>query len=579
MALLIGNTVLSYRNILTIIENEQWVSHTHEVLTELEAVLSTLKDAETGQRGYLLTGQEPYLEPYQSAISEVYRSVDRLQASTADNPLQQQRIQVLRQKIKQKLAELENTITTRRRLGVAAATALVQTDRGKQLMDEIREQIAVMQTTEHSLLQQRQHESRMSIQQTVFSLLMAAGLILLLIGLVAYLIERDRRQRQRDEAALRESDARLRAILDSSPAVIYTKDLHGCFLFINREFESLFGLTRSQVVGKTDYDFFPKAIADATTQNDRRVVSTGKVLHSEEVIPHPDGQRTYVSVKFPLRLADGQIYAVCGILTDITDRQLAEVALKELNETLEQRVEERTAQLLDSNRELEAFTYSVSHDLRAPLRTIQGFAQVLQEDYGADLDEFGQSYVRSIIEDTVQMNGLIADLLAYSRLSRTQLTLHPVELGDVIGEAQKQLIALINQQQADIQVTTPLPAVSAHRQTLTQVLVNLLENAVKFTKVGIPPRVEIYAEPAPNRPTWTRLWVVDQGIGIAPDHQERIFRVFERLHSAETYPGTGIGLAIVRRGIERMHGRVGVESQLEQGSRFWIELPSAPATI
>lgn len=243
---------------------------------------------------------------------------------------------------------------------------------------------------------------------------------------------------------------------------------------------------------------------------------------------------------------------------------------------LEQRVVERTAQLEETNQELEAFTYSVSHDLRAPLRTIQGFAQALLEDCGVQLEDFCRSYIDSIVEDAVQMNDLISDLLNYSRLTRTQISLQPTALDEVVQEALRQLTTQIREKHAQIQIQSPLPQVMAHRATLVQAVTNVISNAIKFVKSDTHPQIDIFAtSERQDDQNWTCLWIVDNGIGIAPKHHERVFRVFERLHGAESYPGTGIGLAIVRKGLDRMGGRVGVESQLGQGSRFWIALPTA----
>ncbi|NHC37843.1 sensor histidine kinase [Scytonema millei] len=258
----------------------------------------------------------------------------------------------------------------------------------------------------------------------------------------------------------------------------------------------------------------------------------------------------------------------------LTKRQRAAAEIQQLNATLEQKVSDRTAQLQEINRELEAFAYSVSHDLRAPLRTIRGFARALQEDYGDRLDDLGKEYLESITADAAQMDRLIAELLAYSQLTRTKITLQPVALMTTIASARKQLETDLQEKQAEITVTTPLPTVLAHSQTLTQAVANLLSNALKFIKPESRPQVEIkYQLIQYHQQQWARLWIIDNGIGIAPSDRERIFRIFERLHGIETYPGTGIGLAIVRKSIERMGGCVGVESQLGQGSRFWIELP------
>ncbi|MFP5285015.1 MAG: ATP-binding protein [Thermoanaerobaculia bacterium] len=256
----------------------------------------------------------------------------------------------------------------------------------------------------------------------------------------------------------------------------------------------------------------------------------------------------------------------------LVELQASEERVRQLAETLEQRVEQRTAELEAANRALEAFAYSVSHDLRAPLRGIQGFAQALLEDYGDRLDGTGHDYARRIAAAAGRMEQLIQDILVYSRLSRADLELAPVALDSAVREAQAEVELPLRQRGGEVAVEGPLPRVRAHRPTLVQVLTNLLSNAVLYVAPGAAPRIRVRAEERGSR---TRLWVEDEGIGIAPEHQERIFDVFERLHGSDTYPGTGIGLAIVRKGVERMGGSAGVESEPGSGSRFWIELTRA----
>jgi signal transduction histidine kinase len=192
----------------------------------------------------------------------------------------------------------------------------------------------------------------------------------------------------------------------------------------------------------------------------------------------------------------------------------------------------------------------------------------LLEDYGNSLDALGQEYAYHIVTSAQRMDELIHDLLAYSRLSRTELTLCTVDLNLVVSEAMIQLEADLKQQQAKVTLLSVLPKVLGHRTTLVQVITNLLTNAIKFVE-NTQPQVQIWAE---TQDDWVQLWIADNGVGIAPEHQQRIFRVFERLHGIETYPGTGIGLAIVQKGIERMGGEVGVESQPGKGSQFWLKL-------
>jgi len=236
---------------------------------------------------------------------------------------------------------------------------------------------------------------------------------------------------------------------------------------------------------------------------------------------------------------------------------------------LERRVQERTRELEAANQELDAFSYSISHDLRAPLRAMQGFTEALLEDYGDRLDATGQDYTRRIVAASHRMDALIQDLLAYSRLSRAELRLEVVEVEAVVDDVCGQLAAEFKARETEIQVDRPLATVMAHRTVFGQVLANLLTNAVKFVRPTTRPRIRIWTD---TRDGWVRLWVEDNGIGIAPEHRGRIFRAFERLHGVDQFPGTGIGLAIVQKGIARLGGQVGVESAVGEGSRFWVEL-------
>ncbi|MBW4600134.1 MAG: PAS domain S-box protein [Calothrix sp. FI2-JRJ7] len=392
-------------------------------------------------------------------------------------------------------------------------------------------------------------------------------------------------QRKEAEEALRQSEVRFRSALFNAPLPIVLHTENGEVLQVNHVWTELTGYSIQEI--PTIGDWLQRAYGERSYQvrDDiarvlplRRPTSMG-----EYTITTAQGTtRIWDIYASPLgQVADNSLMVVMAI--DVTQRKQAEQEilnlnqeLQQLNTTLEQRVALRTAQLQETNTELEAFTYSVSHDLRAPLRTIQGFSQALLEDCGGQLEEFCRSYINSIIDDAAQMNKLISDLLAYSRLTRTQINIQPIALDEVVKEAFKQLTAEIQENVAQIRVVTPLPQVMAHRSTLVQVVVNLISNAIKFVEPNIQPSIDIFASTErQDNQDWVKLWITDNGIGIAPEHQERIFRILERLHGAESYPGTGIGLAIVRKGLDRMGGLVGMESQLGHGSRFWIALPSA----
>jgi signal transduction histidine kinase len=254
---------------------------------------------------------------------------------------------------------------------------------------------------------------------------------------------------------------------------------------------------------------------------------------------------------------------------DISRRKAVEEQIRAANATLETRIQERTAKLSEALRELEAFSYTVAHDLRAPLRAMAGLSRILMEDHIQKADEDGQEYARRIVEAGKRMDAMVQDLLEYSRLVRQELKLEPVDLGELLREILSSMQADLAERGASITVRDPFPTVLAHRGALTQAVTNLIQNAAKFVLPGKRPEIIISAETQDGTAV---LSVEDRGIGVAPEHHETKFGVFQRLHDESAYPGTGIGLAIVRKAVERMGGRAGVESQPGQGSRFWLEL-------
>jgi PAS domain S-box-containing protein len=285
---------------------------------------------------------------------------------------------------------------------------------------------------------------------------------------------------------------------------------------------------------------------------------------------------------YAFRVGPAQDRTVGVLFTDITARKRAEEALaktqqdlKDYAVNLENTVAERTARLRETVQELEAFSYSIAHDMRAPLRAMRGFASILEEEHTTRLDPVALSYLHRISNAASRLDQLILDILDYSKIVRDELRLAPLDLHKLVRE----ILASYPQfdsSRVDIVVEGPLPVVLANNAAMTQVLSNILTNAVKFATPGVRPRVRIRAEDVRNDPDFpngaVRLWVEDNGIGIPARAQSRLFEIFTRFEDAALYEGTGIGLAIVKKAVERMRGSIGVESERGKGSRFWVQL-------
>jgi signal transduction histidine kinase len=286
--------------------------------------------------------------------------------------------------------------------------------------------------------------------------------------------------------------------------------------------------------------------------------------------------------------------ALNEVQREIERRQRTEAALREAQtqlrqhaDELERRVAERTARLTATIESLRDLLYHIAHNLRAPLRAMEGYSTVLATECEAGLGPSSQEYLRHISEAAQRMDQLIHDLLEYGRLGHMDVALTKVSLQRIVKQVLAQLAFEIQTQKAEVSVLGPLPEVRAHAEILVQILTNLLENALKFVPPGVRPRIRIRAEMRPGTahpPSSTlasvvRLWIEDNGIGIDPQYHERIFRVFGSLYPGRGIEGTGIGLAIVRQGVQRLGGQVGVESQLGAGSRFWVDLPNCQQSL
>jgi PAS domain S-box-containing protein len=377
------------------------------------------------------------------------------------------------------------------------------------------------------------------------------------------------------QRAARDGHSQLMALIDNTSAVIYMRDLVGRYMLVNRQYERLFEVRRADILGRTDHDLFPAEIATAFRENDLAAVERGTPVQMEEIAPGDDGPHNYITVKFPILDEAGRAYAVCGISTDITDRTRAEAEVRRLNADLERRVRERTAELEASTRELDAFAYSVSHDLRAPLRSLDGFSQVLLEDYADVLDESGQDCLRRLQANTGRMAQIIDDLLDLSRATRVELRRTPVALSDLARSVLAELRQADPGRQVDVRIADHLDT-TGDPHLLRLVLVNLLGNAWKFTEKS--PAAAIQVELI--RDGAQRVFAVrDNGAGFKMEYAAKLFEPFQRLHSRGEFEGSGLGLAIVARILRRHGGRIWAEGAPGQGATFYFTVTAAPEDL
>jgi PAS domain S-box-containing protein len=383
------------------------------------------------------------------------------------------------------------------------------------------------------------------------------------------------------ESPMNSSDwtaVRLAAIIESSDDAIISKNLDGIIQTWNRGAERIFGYSEEEAVGQPILMLIPAGRTDEEAEILSRLRKGDVIDHFETIRQHKNGSLINISVTIsPVRDHKGNIVGASKIARDITAQKQIQAQLTQVTEELrlakaesDQKVEERTASLKAAIIQMEEFSYTVSHDLRAPLRAMRMYAEAVLEDYGAQFAETPEAldFLQRIIQNCVKLDHMIRDILTFSRTSREGLTLEPLSADQIVADV-IDLYPDLQEPKAHVTVR-PLGMIVGHQPSLAQVMSNLLTNAIKFVPEGQVPQVEVYAE---NHGSMRRIVIEDNGIGIDPIHHKRAFGLFERFHQNEGFEGTGVGLAIVAKATQRMRGHVGLESDGKNGSKFWVELP------
>jgi signal transduction histidine kinase len=493
----------AYYSTTQFLELARQTTQTSAGLQVLTQSLSLLKDAETGQRGYLLTQDDAYLEPYELATRDMPGQITALEQWSQARPENRPMVDEVVRLAAKKFAELAETISLNQQVGAPAALALVRSNEGKQAMDDIRVAISGIDSHERQVLAGLLEQANLAGQRSRWTVLIGGGIACLLVGLSLAVISRDVAGRYRAEATIQARTAEI--------------------------------VRMNQHLRQENHD---RQLAQEAHQRAEEEV---RVLNAQ--LESRVKQRT--------------------LLLEAANREV-----RALNTGLEARVSERTAQLEAANKELEAFSYSVSHDLRSPLRAINGFSQALEEEARGALNETGQDYLRRIIKATQRMGRLIDDLLSLARVSRSQLVRESVDLTEVVESVVAELQEQDPQRHVDV-VVAPHVTVDGDPKLLRVALQNLVANAWKFT--GKRPQAEIEFG-IRNEEGSRAFFVRDNGAGFDPAFAGKLFGVFQRLHSMEEFAGTGIGLATVQRIIHRHGGRVWADAKQGEGATFYFSL-------
>jgi PAS domain S-box-containing protein len=583
------------------------VDHTHQVLHHVDRALTGVLTMQTSTRGFVLTGDERMLDVYNKGGARVEESLRLLRDLTKDNVSQQRRLARILPIADQARTIMAGRIAARRERGLESISDVAAFLAGQEAVEGFRELLEAMAAEEKDLLHERLASTQAAGRSTLGTIIGAGVLATVFVVVSGLRVHRDFQRRRLAEEALQDlndqletrvrdrtaelaganaamkremaeraeaqaslvaSEQRLRNTLDGmlEGCQIIGKDFR--YLYLNDTAVAHARNQRQTLLGRTMQECYPGVEQTEVFAETRRCLEQRTSSRFEQFFTFPDGTQAWFLVAIQPAPEGAAILSL-----DITERKVHEERIRQDNLTLEKRVRERTAQLEAVNRELEAFSYTVSHDLRAPLRHVDGFANLLNKHPGAVLDEKGKRFLATISTAARQMGRLIDDLLAFSRMGRTPLQLQQVDHGALVAA----VIADGRYEQMGRAITwdiTPLPTVPSDLALMRQVWANLIENAVKYT--GRSPQAKISisakAEIAHREVVFT---ISDNGVGFDMAYVDKLFGVFQRLHGPTEFEGTGIGLANVRRIVIRHGGRIWAEGHVGKGASFSFTLPSS----
>ncbi|MBN8651030.1 MAG: CHASE3 domain-containing protein [Cytophagales bacterium] len=549
-------SLYAYISIQRFIDSTKAQDHTREVVNVSQQILSAVTDMETAQRGFVITEDEKYLQPYHNAILNLDSFVLRLFRLVNDNPVQVVRVSQLKRLVQTKREWVATIIETRRH-SLAEAQALVASGGGIERMDVIRKQIDLIQQEEDKLYSQRSNLGELTLTQFQGSfagmLLIAATFIVILF----LLINASMKARIKAELQFKTASAEIQDLYDYAPCGYLSVDATTTLINMNQTLLDWMGYKASEVIGRLKY---PDLLSEQSKNEFRS-------RFKQEIDEYQT--KGYINgLEFEFMRKDKSIFPVLVNATAVFDDsgKFLKSRTTVFDNTARKDAENRADQL---RKEMEAFTYSVSHDLRAPLRFIGGYAQMLEEDYKERLDAEGNRILTTIQKNAERMGHLIDDLLDFSRMGRKELMMATINLDQVVSEVLEEFQL---KRTTNIEVACqPLGNVRADMSMIKQVWINLISNAIKYSRKQPISKVEIGRIDTDSE---IHFYVKDNGVGFDMQYSHKLFEVFQRLHKVQEFEGTGVGLALVKRIVVRHGGRVWAASRTGEGAVFYFSLPN-----
>ena len=549
--LLIVVLLFSYRNMNLYLFTSERVVHTHQVLNHIEKIYAEVLEIETSQRGFSIYHDDSFLADYHGYVASVYLHIDSLQKLVEDSPALLASTDTLRRLIGQKIAFTDMVIKSRLSApdGLPVMEASLQ---GKRLTASIKALSRRMQYHENMLLKER-IEFGNSAARDFYLIYFCFGLFILLIftGVIA-VVRNKMAERYESEQVIQKSSDKIRDLYDNAPCGYHSLNREGVIVEANHTFLKWLGRDKHEVAGKLKF-------ADLLTENSRQL------FHSN--FPGFKEKGFVEGVEFELIRKDGSHFFVILNSTAIYDDEGNYIQSRSSTFDISPRkVAEEKAQFL--NKELEAFNYSVSHDLRAPLRAIDSYTKILEADYSRMLDDEGRRLIRIVLQNTSRMNRLIEDLLDFSRLGRKELLMSGIDLNILLQEVITEMEEEIKGRKIDLDIGT-MSRENGDRSMIKQVWHNLISNAIKYTRNRDVAEIKIGSTRENGCPVY---YIKDNGAGFDMKYYKKLFGVFMRLHSAKEFEGTGVGLAFCHRIVARHGGRIWAEAEPGNGAAFYFTL-------